>query len=1008
MTDFTSEKHDVCASCPLYNVRRINNAGPNKSAIVIVGDAPSTKTPLGASAFSDRSGTIVTTILKKLQNYYRQLKPTASGIRRWAELDPLLMYAVSCVTDDRPRKEAFAACSDLLHTKIRDRKPRVVIALGAEAAKAVLKQNVKFDAVAHTIQKGAFYDVLVTYSPKAVLLKPGLFADLYRDIQRAFLHAEGHSTAKPFTEDFLRQQYIFPRTVQEVKEVCDTILEYGNATHSVAVDTETSSLEMYDPNAAIIMISFAWDYLKATSIVLDHPKKWWTPEELEQVKYHVRRVLKSNKPKIFQHEKFDRQGLAHRYAWEINNVVWDTMCGEHLLEEDKKGAYGLKSLTKSFLPRYAGYEDKVSEYRAAHGGSNRAEEAKRYRRALKQFEKDYADYAEHQLIYEGALQQYEGELRAWEQRRIQEKERAALARKQKKDKALRKMRKEAVGKKPGKPKIPKRPVKPEPREPFNFTIIPLDNLELYACVDADVTRQLAMQQYARMTKEQTRDINLCKRHKLPTPKPFRSLMQSHYIPTNRTLADMEFTGFPVDIPYIEKLDKELTKVIEKTETQLYELAGKKFVINNPAELGKIMFSDGFFQDRQRVYVPLTNNIKRTSKGQISSNEKTLKYIANTYGYDFPKTILTYRKAAKVQSTFLAEVYDHALFSGRGHSTFHIVGTGTGRLSSSNYNQQNIPKKLAGYNVKKIFVPPPGYVLCNTDAKGAEIRIFAAYSQDEKLIKAILDGLDTHSFFTANVFGETYEAIEEARVLVDRKDITSVVRSAAEALVRKRTNCKRVVFGTLYGALAPKIAETAGISLEEAQEVIDLMFQMFPSIPAYINHTQMEVAKLGWVCTNTGRKRRFALANVRNFRNRCFRQAVNFKIQSTSSDLVLWVLNQIHPVIKNDMRGQFHATVHDSVVFSVPHNYVAQLPDLMYKYGTARVAKQFPWLPVPFLWDVEVGPSYGEVIDIDQYLQQQTSVVEEHEEVITDEEIKTEINEYYTDPPKNPETQHRWA
>jgi DNA polymerase-1 len=318
--------------------------------------------------------------------------------------------------------------------------------------------------------------------------------------------------------------------------------------------------------------------------------------------------------------------------------------------------------------------------------------------------------------------------------------------------------------------------------------------------------------------------------------------------------------------------------------------------------------------------------------------------------------------------------------------------------------QNIPKKLAGFNIKKVFVPPEGHVLVNTDAKGAEIRIFAAYSQDEKLITAINDGLDTHSFFTANVFGETYEDVERARDIVDQyyaggAGLAEDLVKWAEKLVRKRTNCKRVVFGTLYGAMAAKIAETAGISLEEAQEVIDLMFRMFPSIPAYIDSTQREVQLFRWVATKTGRKRRFPMANMRMFRNRCYRQAVNFKIQSTSSDIVLWVLNQIFPIIINDLQGQFHATVHDSIVLSVQPKYVTQVRDIMREYGTDHVAKEFPWLPVPFLWDVEVGPSYGEVADIEKYLQGQAQhdiekQKEEPEEIISGEEIRAEINEYF--------------
>jgi DNA polymerase I-like protein with 3'-5' exonuclease and polymerase domains len=710
-------------------------------------------------------------------------------------------------------------------------------------------------------------------------------------------------------------------------------------------------------------------------------------------------VWASKKPKVLHHEKFDRQGIVHRYGLELENVVWDTMGGEHLLEEDKKGAYGLKILTRSRLPEYAGYEDKVAELREAHGGGTRAEEAKRYRKATITYEKSYTEYVKALNQFELEVGPYHAAVAEWEAKKKAEQDRAKAARKAKEtDPALRKQRPDVYGPKPRKPKKPKEPKKPVHQEPFDFTKIPLEDLELYASVDADVTRQHAVHQHQRMAAEHKRDVAACERNRQAPPLAFQRLMAKHVIPTSRTLADMEFTGFPVDLPYLEDLDKKLEAKVDEAQSRLYTLAGGPFTIDNPAALGKLMFTTGFLQDGKTVVVPLDDNIKRTSRGQTKSDESTLKYIANTYGFELPKVVLQYRKARKARAPFLINVREHARFDRRMHSTFHLVGTGTGRLSSSNENLQNVPKKLAGFNIKKIFIPPPGYTLINTDAKGAEIRIFATYSHDEKLIKAILDGLDTHSFFTSKVFGVDYDEVEKARELCDRfyagEAIAEEIVRTAEALVKKRTNCKRVVFGTLYGAMAAKIAETAGISLTEAQEVIDLMFKMFPSIPAYIEATQNEVRLYGWVATLTGRKRRFPLTQIRMFRNRCFRQAVNFKIQSTSSDIVLWVLNQIHPVIKHDLRGQFHATVHDSIVFSVPHAYVPQIKDLMYEYGTRQAQIEFPWLSVPFLWDVEAGPSYGEVTDVNKYLQGQHyhEQIKAPEEVITDEEIRDEINQ----------------
>ena len=119
--------------------------------------------------------------------------------------------------------------------------------------------------------------------------------------------------------------------------------------------------------------------------------------------------------------------------------------------------------------------------------------------------------------------------------------------------------------------------------------------------------------------------------------------------------------------------------------------------------------------------------------------------------------------------------------------------------------------------------------------------------------------------------------------------------------------------------------------------------------------------------------------------------MNFKIQSTSSDIVLWVLSQIAPVITKDLQGFLHATVHDSIVFSVPTPYLTQIPDLMYEYGTKRILEKFPWMPVPFLWDTAAGPSYGEVINIHKYIEGINDDQNQKEEFISGYEIREEIN-----------------
>ena len=1005
----TNNKPPTCCVCPNYTQLRIASAGASTAAVLLVGDYPQTASPTLSKPFTDRAGRPIQMAIQQLRGMYFK---TPGGPERWASLPLHETYAAQCTSEKEPPQAAVTACGVLLDTTIQQTRPKVIVSFGAMATKALLKHPVKFSAIRGTfinyVQRSSdpphLCQLFVTYSPRAILGQPGLYQELIRDLRKAFLYAEGKRAAKQVLDvTALSQNYIFPHTVEEVRRVCEMIINYHHEGappehHLIGVDTETTMLEMYDPTSKMIAISFSWEPGFATTIILDHPDVWWTPEELKIVFQCVREVVECPKPKVLHNDKFDRQVLTHRYGWRLRNVVWDTMCGEHLLEEDKKGEYGLKNLTKSRLPKYAGYDDKVNEAREKHGNVTRASSRKKYRKDLRSYQEALTIFSAKMDAHDREYVAYTAALDKWTEKRAAEK---VNARAEKRRMAV----KQNVGPKPRKPKPVKEPKEPVLQEPFDFTKIPIPELELYAAIDPDVTRQHLLHQNQRFDIEYKQDLAARKRSPVyyADVRPVRSLMPFHILPTSKTLAQMEYSGFPIDLEYLEEVDQLLGETITATQQKLYDLAGT-FTIASSKDVATVLFSRGFHDEAtgQRGVVPINDDTRRTNKGSIQTDEKALLYIAKTYAYEFPRVLLKYRKATKAKDAFLANIRDNSHIDGRMHASFHIPGTSTGRLSSSNENMQVIPKKLAGHNIKKIFVPPPGMVLVNTDARGAEVRIFSAYSMDEKLIAALNDGLDAHSFFTSKVFGVTYEDVQKARDMVDQWYAVAADASKpfgvdlfkwADALVAQRTNCKRVVFGTLYGAMAAKIADTAGISLTEAQNVINLMFHMFPSIPAYIRSTQNEVTFFKNVFTKTGRKRRFPMAHARTLVNRFNRQAVNFKIQATSSDIVLWVMNAIAPIITHDMRGELHATVHDSVVFSVPPEYLPQVKPMMYEYGTKRVAVQFPWLPVKFLWDVEAGPNYGQVTDIDRYLQGQHHATEiPEDEILSDEEVQTEFRE----------------
>jgi len=474
--------------------------------------------------------------------------------------------------------------------------------------------------------------------------------------------------------------------------------------------------------------------------------------------------------------------------------------------------------------------------------------------------------------------------------------------------------------------------------------VPIESLLVYAAIDTDLTRRLLRHQFLRMKDESFMHA--------------KDLMHSHALPASRALGKMEFGGMRVDRPYLEQLEVELACVTAQTSAVLenYWDGKEAFNPNSTQHVGYVLFNKGVREGAEHRLRLGPWAEKNAKSQQWKTDKKTLAAIAKHTGCEFTKALLRYREAHKALSGFIHEIRLLSEYDGYLHTNFHLHGTSTGRLASSHLNMQNLPK---GHGIKKIFIPddPETELIFNVDWKGAEIRVLTAYAPDQELIDALNQGLDIHSFFTQEVFGIPYEEVEAKK-------------ETDKTIEKLRSDVKRVVFGTLYGALARKIAETAGISEERAQEIIDKLFLRVMSLKGYMDETVAQIHQQGFVETLFHRRRRFPLAKVNGFfRGQAERRGKNMKIQSTSSDIVLAQLIEIDEHI-HEVGGRLTLTVHDSIVGTVKKEYLSQLPAFFDHYCVKRVAEKYPWLPVAFACDVGVGPSYGETISLDKYLRQE--------------------------------------
>lgn len=271
------------------------------------------------------------------------------------------------------------------------------------------------------------------------------------------------------------------------------------------------------------------------------------------------------------------------------------------------------------------------------------------------------------------------------------------------------------------------------------------------------------------------------------------------------------------------------------------------------------------------------------------------------------------------------------------------------------NLQNVPFALkeANLNLKELFLPDEGYLLYDADIANAEVRVLSGYSKDKNLADAFNRGLDLHSKTAEGISQYTYEELKANK---ENKDSDQY---------RKRQLGKKVLFGTVYGMTGRKLQEQLWSEMrvreteEQCQAYLDGLFNAYPEVKTYMEETKHFVERFHFTYTYTGRRRRFPIAAYsRAEAARMGRQAVNARIQTTSSDMVMRNLIDIHNWLQRENLGRILLTVHDSIVFQVKEGATG-IAAVLHKLITEDTAERCPWLPVEWKFDVGCGPNYGD-------------------------------------------------
>ncbi len=445
------------------------------------------------------------------------------------------------------------------------------------------------------------------------------------------------------------------------------------------------------------------------------------------------------------------------------------------------------------------------------------------------------------------------------------------------------------------------------KDSLPFDECPIEAARDYSCEDADMTLRLRAVFEPQLASQQ-----------------LTKLFSDVEMPLVGVLAEMEWKGVSIDLPWFASLKKRFQAERQQVEKQIYAEAGTEFNINSNLQLREILFG--------KLNLPV---LKKTSTGP-STDASVLKDLAEE-GHALPSLLMEYRELSKLENTYLDTLpllVNPA--TGRIHTSFNQTVASTGRLSSSDPNLQNIPiRRELGKDIRRGFVPRDGWILLAADYSQIELRLLAHLSADPAFVQAFRSGGDIHRQTAALIFD------------VPLDEVTGEMRGRA----------KTINFATIYGQGAHALSRQLGIEHAEAKDFISKYFERFSEIRKFLD-SQVEFAREhGYVQTLFGRRRYIPELRERNFSVRAFgeRTAANSPIQGSAADLIKIAMIQIDQSLRDaKYESMMLLQVHDELVFEVVANELDAVTALVRREMEGAAS-----LSVPLVVDVGLGKNWLE-------------------------------------------------
>lgn len=414
------------------------------------------------------------------------------------------------------------------------------------------------------------------------------------------------------------------------------------------------------------------------------------------------------------------------------------------------------------------------------------------------------------------------------------------------------------------------------------------------------------------------------------PERMVSVYENIERPLIPVIAQMELDGIKVDPAILKNMSTEFAKRIADLEDEIYKLAGTTFNIGSPKQIGEILF------DQMGL-----DSGKKTKTGQHSTDVKTLETLA-MQGHEIVQKILDWRGLSKLKSTYTDALQEEInKDTGRVHTSYHMTGTSTGRLASSDPNLQNIPIRTEdGRKIRTAFIASEGHTLLSVDYSQVELRLAAEMAGVEALKKAFKDGVDIHTLTASQVFDVPFD------------DVDSETRRRAKA----------VNFGIIYGISGWGLAKQLGCDPADASDFIKRYLARFPEIKDYMEAKKEEAREYGYVKTLYGRKCFTPNINAKIPAQRAGseRAAINAPLQGTAADIMKIAMSKMPKALKGaGLNAKMLLQVHDELIFEVPDNELEKTSALVKETMENAFKIMNVEISVPLEAEAGHGQNWGE-------------------------------------------------